>query len=68
MIRLRIEREKLKLSQSRLAALTGTMHPSSISQIEAGKRKPGYKQRDLIEKAMAVAGWPGKGDLFEEVN
>ena len=68
MIRLRVEREKLKLSQSRLAALTGTVHPSSISQIETGKRKPGYKQRDLIEKAMIAAGWLGNNDLFEEVN
>jgi hypothetical protein len=42
------------------------MHPSSVCQIEAG-RKPGFKQRYLIEQAMKAAGWDGKGDLFEEV-
>jgi len=66
LVRLRIEREKLGLSQARLAAATPSMHPSSISQIEAG-RKPGFKQRYLIAQAMREHGWNGEGDLFEEV-
>ena len=68
MIRLQRERERLGLSQSEVARRTGTMHPSSIYQLEHGYRKPGYKQRDLIEKVMSNAGWDGKGDLFEEVS
>ena len=66
MLRLRIERQRLGVSQARLAAATQTMHPSSIAQIEAG-RKPGFKQRHLLEQAMREKGWQGKGDLFEEV-
>jgi len=66
-LKLKLEREKLRLSQARLAATTPSMHPSSICQIEAG-RKPAFKQRYLIEQAMKELGWDGKGDLFEEVN
>lgn len=65
-ILLSVERQKLGLSQARLAAATPSMHSASISQIEAG-RKPGFKQRHLIEQAMKEHGWDGKGDLFEEV-
>ena len=64
-IRLSIERQRLGLSQARLAAATPSMHPSSISQIESG-RKPGFKQRYLIKQAMREHGWSGEGDLFEE--
>lgn len=67
MIRLTAERQKAGLSQSELARRTGTMHPTSVYQIEHGVRKPGFKQRHLIEKAMREAGWDGLGDLFEEV-
>ena len=67
MIRLRVERQKLGLSQARLAAETSSMHPSSVSQIEAG-RKPGFKQRHLLEQAMRDSGWQGEGDLFVEVS
>jgi hypothetical protein len=42
------------------------MHPSSVCQIEAG-RKPGFKQRHLLEQAMRDFGWDGEGDLFTEV-
>jgi len=66
-LRLRIEREKLGLSQARLAATTPSMHPSSICQIEAGRR-PGFKQRHLLEQAMREHGWNGEGDLFEVIN
>ena len=44
------------------------MHPSSIHQLEHGLRKPGFKQRYLIERAMREAGWDGSEDLFEEVD
>lgn len=67
MIRLRLEREKLGLSQSELARRTNTMHPASIYQLEHGVRKPGFKQRFLIERVMREAGWNGDDDLFEEV-
>lgn len=67
MIRLRHERKKLGLSQSELARRTGTMHPTSIYQIEHGVRKPGFKQHFLIEKVMREAGWNGEKDPFEEV-
>lgn len=66
MIKLREERLKFGLSQSELARRTGTMHPSSIYQLEHGIRTPGFKQRFLIEKVMSEAGWNGEGDLFEE--
>jgi transcriptional regulator with XRE-family HTH domain len=66
-IKLEIERKKRKLSQARLAAATGTMHPSSISVLEQGWRKPGQRQRASLEQAMREAGWNGEGDLFEEV-
>jgi hypothetical protein len=64
--RLSVERKALGLSQARLAAATPSMHPSSVCQIEAG-RKPGFKQRHLLEQAMRRAGWNGEGDLFKEV-
>lgn len=67
MLRLTVERRKAGLSQSELARRTGTMHPTSVYQIEHGVRKPGFKQRYLIEEAMREAGWDGSGDLFEEV-
>lgn len=67
MIRLRQERLKLGMSQNDVARRTGTMHPASIGQLEAGKRKPGFKQKYLIEKVMREAGWDGNDDLFEEV-
>lgn len=67
MLKLREERVRLCLSQNELARRTGTMHPTSIYQLEAGLRKPGFKQRYLIEKVMREAGWDGEGDLFEEV-
>lgn len=67
-IRLEIERKKLGLSQARLAAATDTMHPSSISVLEQGWRKPGEKQRTSIEQAMRKAGWNGEGDLFERID
>lgn len=67
MLLLERERLRLGLSQSEVARRTGTMHPSSIYQLEHGYRKPGYKQRDLIEKVMRAAGWDGEGDLFEAV-
>ena len=67
MLLLQKERLKLGLSQSEVARRTGTMHPSSVYQLEHGYRKPGYKQRDLIEKVMLAAGWNGEGDLFEAV-
>lgn len=67
MILLRQERQKLGLSQSELARRTGTMHPASVYQVEHGIRKPGFKQRYLIERVMHEAGWNGEGDLFEEV-
>jgi hypothetical protein len=65
-IRLSVERKALGLSQARLAAATPSMHPSSVCQIEAG-RKPGFKQRHLLEQAMRDFGWDGEGDLFEGV-
>jgi hypothetical protein len=64
-IKLTVEREKLGLTQARLAAATPSMHPSSVCQIEAG-RNPGFKQRYLLEQAMKDAGWNGEGDLFAE--
>lgn len=67
MLKLTQERIKLGLSQSEVARRTQTMHPSSIYQLEHGLRKPGFKQRFLIEKVMHEAGWNGEGDLFEEV-
>lgn len=67
-IRLEHERKKLNLSQSRLAAATGTMHPSSISVLEQGWRKPGEQQRASIERAMLEKGWNGEGDLFEVID
>lgn len=67
MILLRRERQRLGLSQSEIARRTGTMHPMSVYQLEHDKRKPGFKQRYLIEKVMREAGWDGEGDLFEEV-
>ena len=67
-IRLTIERKKLGLSQARVASATDTMHPSSISMLEQGWRKPGAKQRASIEQAMRAAGWDGKGDLFEVIS
>lgn len=67
MLLLQKERLRLGLSQSEVARRTGTMHPSSVYQLEHSYRKPGYKQRDLIEKVMRAAGWDGEGDLFEEV-
>lgn len=67
MLRFQKERERLGLSKSEVARRTGTMHPSSIYQIEKGYRKPGYKQRDLLTKVMKAAGWGGEGDLFEDV-
>lgn len=67
MLRLRKERMQIGMSQNELARRTGTMHPTSIHQLEAGLRKPGFKQRFLIEKVMREAGWDGKGNLFEEV-
>jgi hypothetical protein len=66
-IKLEVELKKLGLSQARLAAATGTMHPSSISVLIQGWRKPGERQRTKIETAMKEAGWNGEGDLFEEV-
>lgn len=68
MLLLKKERLKRGLSQSEIARRTGTMHPSSVYQLEHGYRKPGYKQRNLIEKVMRGAGWDGEGDLFEEVH
>lgn len=67
MLKLRKERMQLGMSQNELARRTGTMHPTSIYQLEAGHRKPGFKQRYLIEEVMREAGWDGEGNLFEEV-
>lgn len=67
MLLLQYEREKAGLSKMELARRTGSMHPMSIYQIEKGYRRPGYKQSDLLRKAMLEAGWDGQGDLFEEV-
>lgn len=67
-LRFQEERERLRLSKSEVARRTGSMHPSSIYQIEKGYRKPGYKQRDLLTKVMRAAGWNGEGDLFEDVD
>ncbi len=67
MLKLKQERLKFGLSQNEVARRTGTMHPTSIWQLEARKRKPGFKQRYLIEKVMREAGWNGEGDLFEGV-
>lgn len=68
MILLRPTRQRFGLSQSEIARRTGSMHPNSIYLIEAGKRKPGFKQRYLIEKVLREAGWDGNADeLFEEV-
>lgn len=66
-LRLQEERERLGLSKSEVARRTGSMHPSSIYQIEKGYRSPGYKQRDLLTKVMIAAGWDGDGDLFEDI-
>lgn len=66
-LRFQEERERLGLSKSEVARRTGSMHPSSIYQIERGYRSPGYKQRDLLTKVMIAAGWDGGGDLFEDI-
>jgi len=44
------------------------MHPSSISVLEQGWRKPGEQQRASIERAMLEKGWNGEGDLFEVID
>jgi len=61
--RLTMERQRRGLSQSALSRLSG-VHPSVISQLEAGKVHPysGWKRR--LGEALGVPG----DELFERVD
>ncbi|HAA81540.1 MAG TPA: XRE family transcriptional regulator [Thermoanaerobacter sp.] len=65
MLRLKYERLKRGISQTKLAAITG-IHPATLSKIENGRIYPygGWRM-----KLAAALGWPIEKaeELFEEV-
>lgn len=56
--RLKKARESCRLSQTALAGRAG-LHPSAISQFEAGRREPSLANLERLVKAM-----PGTGALL----
>ncbi len=65
MLRLRAERLRRGLSQTKLAALAG-LHPSEISRLENARVYPYPGWRKRLGEAL---GWPADrvDELFEEV-
>jgi transcriptional regulator with XRE-family HTH domain len=66
MLRLKAERLKRGLSQTRLAAMAG-IHPATLSRIETGRMYPYPGWRKRLAEAL---GWPVEraDELFEEVS